>query len=207
MNNKTLAADVKAIPEKWNYAPHVMSLESSIIREILKISSKPGVISFAGGYPGPEMFPVDDMKLAAAEIIDEFKSVSLQYSLSMGINPLREVIAQRETSLGSPTKPENILITSGSQQGIELCARALIDPGDYIITEYPTYVGALQAFNFYQSRYAPVEMDSEGMLVDQVENAIKKHKAKFIYTVSNFQNPTGITMSEERRHALVDIAL
>jgi 2-aminoadipate transaminase len=102
---------------------------------------------------------------------------------------------------------ENILVTSGSQQGIDILARAFIDPGDYIITENPTYVGALQAFNFYQPKYAPVEMDRDGMLVDQVEAAIKKYNPKMIYTVSTFQNPTGITMTEERKKALVDIAL
>jgi len=206
MSKDYLAEEVQAMPDKWNYAPHVLSLESSIIREILKISSKPGVISFAGGYPGPEMFPVEEMKQAAMEVIDEFKSNALQYSLSMGITPLRDTVAERESKLGFPTKLENIIITSGSQQGIDLCARAFLDPGDYIITEYPTYVGALQAFNFYQAPYASVEMDQDGMLVDQVEDAIKKHNPKFIYTVSNFQNPTGITMSEERRHALVELA-
>jgi DNA-binding transcriptional MocR family regulator len=193
-------------PSRWQFAPHVMDLSTSIIREILKISSKPGVISFAGGLPAPEMFPLEDMKQAAAEAIDEFESNSMQYSLSMGIPPLREEIAKRETGLGMPTKMENLLITSGSQQGIELCARAFIDPGDYIITEYPTYVGALQAFNFYQTRYATVDMDREGMVVDQLEGAIKKYKPKLIYTVATFQNPTGITMTLERRKALVEIA-
>ncbi len=207
MSKELFAADVKANPETWPYAPHVLTLGSSIIREILKISSKPGVISFAGGYPGPEMFPTEEMKKAASEMIDEYKSTALQYSLSMGINQLREAIAARETSLGSPTRMENIIVTSGSQQGIDVCARTFLDPGDYIITESPTYVGALQAFNFYQARYAMVDMDRDGMLVDQVEDAIKKYHPKMIYTVSNFQNPTGITMSEERRRALVDVAL
>ena len=193
-------------PGKWNIAPHVLDLSTSIIREILKISAKPGVISFAGGLPAPEMFPLEDMKQAAIEAIDEFKSDSMQYSLSMGISPLREEIARRETAQGAPTKMENILVTSGSQQGIELCARAFIDPGDYIITEYPTYVGALQAFNFYQTRYATVDMDDEGMMVDQVEDAIKKYHPKLIYIVATFQNPTGITMSLERRKALVEVA-
>lgn len=201
------AEDVRAKPEKWPFADHVIQLESSIIREILKISSKPGVISLAGGYPSPDMFPIEDLKLSAAEVLDEFKSNALQYSFSMGIPQLREAVARRETSLGAPTRMENILITSGSQQGIELSARALIDPGDYIITEYPTYVGAIQAFNFYQARYATVEMDRYGMLVDKVEDAIKKHNPKLIYTVSTFQNPTGITMSEDRKRALVDLAV
>ena len=198
---------VKAVPEKWPFTPHVMSLETSIIREILKVSSLPGVISLAGGYPSPDMFPVEDLRKAANDAIDEFQSTCLQYSFSMGIPQLRETIAARETKLGAKTKMENILITSGSQQGIELVARAYVDPGDYIVTENPTYVGALQAFNFYQSKYATVEMDDQGMLVDQVEDAIKKYNPKLIYTVSTFQNPTGITMSTDRKKALIDIAL
>jgi len=207
MSKESLCYEVNAMPEKWDIVPHVLSLGASIIREILKISSQPGVISFAGGLPAPEMFPLEDMKQCAAEIIDTYKSNCMQYSLSMGITPLRDIIAERETKHGSPTKIENIIITSGSQQGIELCARAFIDRGDYIITENPTYVGALQAFNFYQARYATVDMDENGMMVDQVEEAIKKYHPKLIYSVSTFQNPTGITMSEERRHALVELAV
>lgn len=197
---------VKTNMKNWNFSPHVVELESSIIREILKISSEPGVISFAGGLPAPDMFPLEIIKEAAVKVIVEHKSNSLQYTYSSGIPLLREAIAERETAAGIPTLPENILITSGSQQGIELIARAFIDPEDFIITEYPTYVGAIQAFDFYQTRYASIDMDHDGLLVDQVEDYIKNYKAKLIYTVSNFQNPTGITMSLERRKALVDLA-
>jgi len=198
---------VKAVPKKWPFTPHVMRLETSIIREILKVSSLPGVISLAGGYPSPDMFPLEDLKKAAIDAIDEYQSTATQYSFSMGVPQLREAIAKRESDQGAGTKMENILITSGSQQGIELCARAFIDPGDYIVTENPTYVGALQAFNFYQAKYATVEMDEDGMLVDQVEDAIKKYNPKMIYTVSTFQNPTGITMTTDRKKALIDVAL
>ncbi len=208
MSNEDLTVEaLKASPENWPVADHIMKMGMSIIREILKISSRPGVISLAGGYPSADMFPLEDLRKASQAAIDEFKSASMQYSFSMGITQLREAVAKRETILGSPTKLENILITSGSQQGIELCGRAFINPGDYIITEYPTYVGALQAFNLYQARYAGIEMDSDGMLVDKVEAAIKKYHPKMIYTVSTFQNPTGITMSEERKRALIDVAV
>jgi len=198
---------IKATPDKWPFTSHVKGLSTSIIREILKYSSQPGVISLAGGYPSPDMFPIEGLKESANAVIDEYKSVALQYSFSMGLPQFREAIADRETMLGAKSKMENILITSGSQQGIELVARAFIDPGDYIITENPTYVGALQAFNYYKPRYATVEMDHDGMLVDQVEDAIKKYKPRFIYTVSTFQNPTGITMTTERKKALIEIAL
>ncbi|MBU0982563.1 MAG: PLP-dependent aminotransferase family protein [candidate division Zixibacteria bacterium] len=196
----------KVHPEKWIIPDRVRKLSTSIIREILKFSSQPGVISFAGGLPAPELFPLDIMKKVTADVIEKHGAASMQYSLSQGIIQLREVIAERASRLGSPSGPENILITSGSQQGIEMLARAFIDPGDYILTELPTYVGALQAFNFYQARYVTVDMDSEGMLIDQVEERIKTFHPKLIYTVSNFQNPTGITMSLERREQLVELA-
>ncbi len=198
--------NVKEDMKNWDFSPHVVELESSIIREILKISSQPGVISFAGGLPAPDMFPLEIIKQAAINVISEYKSDALQYTYSSGIPLLREAIAARETAAGIPTSPENILITSGSQQGIEIIARAFIDPEDFIITEYPTYVGAIQAFDFYQTRYASIDMDNDGLLVDQVEDYIKNYNAKLIYTVSNFQNPTGITMSLERRKALIDLA-
>jgi 2-aminoadipate transaminase len=208
MNKDTMSAEtVGSLPEKWKFARHVMEMSTSIIREILKISSQPGVISLAGGYPSPDMFPLEDLKQAASEVIDEFQSAAVQYSFSMGIPQLRQSIADRETKLGSPSKMENILITSGSQQGIDICARSFIEKGDYIITENPTYVGALQAFNYYQPGYAPVAMDREGMMVDEVEAAIKKFRPKLIYTVSTFQNPTGVTMSDERKRALVELGI
>lgn len=198
--------DEKVHTKLWKVAPHVAALEASIIREILKISSQPGVISFAGGLPAPELFPIRDLQAAMTKAIDNYGPKALQYSLSRGVTELRELIAQRATEHGTPTKVENIIITSGGQQAIELVARAFIDPGDYIITEYPTYVGALQAFNIYRARYAAVEMDDEGMLIGQVEEKIIKYTPKLIYTVSNFQNPTGITMSEKRRIELVKLA-
>lgn len=193
-------------PHKWPIAPHVHHLQASIIREILKFSSQPGVISFAGGLPAPELFPLEDLKKISADVIDKHGQQAFQYSLSRGIIELRELLASRATHNGTPSTPDNILVTSGSQQGIELLARAFIDPGDWIITENPTYVGALQAFNYYRARYVTVEMDDRGMIVDRVEDKIKQYNPKLIYTVSNFQNPTGITMTEDRRIRLCELA-
>lgn len=198
--NEAVQADL------WKIAPHVVKLESSIIREILKISSQPGVISFAGGLPAPELFPMQDLLEAMEQVVTKHGAAAFQYTLSRGITPLREALAARACSRGAATEVDNVLITAGAQQAIELVARAFIDRGDYIITEYPTYVGALQAFNYYQARYAPVEMDDEGMIIEQVEEKIHQHKPKLIYTVSNFQNPTGITMSMKRRKALIEVA-
>ena len=196
----------KVQAEQWKIAPHVVELESSIIREILKISSQPGVISFAGGLPAAELFPMEDLKLAMEQVVKKVGAPAFQYSLSRGIPQLRELLAVRAREHGSEADVDNILITAGAQQAIELVARAFVDRGDYILTEYPTYVGALQAFNYYQARYATVDMDNEGMIIEQAEEKIVKYKPKLVYTVSNFQNPTGITMSESRRKALVKLA-
>ncbi|MFH2035708.1 MAG: PLP-dependent aminotransferase family protein [Candidatus Zixiibacteriota bacterium] len=198
---------IKHNPEEWPFTDNVKGLTTSIIREILKISNQPGVISMAGGYPSPDAFPIEDLKESASRVIDKYQSVALQYSYSMGVPEFREEVAKRETENGAASKMENILITSGSQQGIELLARAFINPGDYIMLESPTYVGALQAFNYYKPRYATVPMDHDGMIVEEAETIIKKYKPKFIYAVSTFQNPTGISMSADRKKALIDLAM
>jgi 2-aminoadipate transaminase len=193
-------------PEKWKLAPHVLKLETSIIREVLKISSRPGVISFAGGLPAPEMFPISELKRISVEVLEKYGHLSIQYSLSRGIAELRELLAKRATEQGAPSTIDNILMTNGSQQAIELIARVFIEPGDYILTENPTYLGALQAFNYYRARYCTVPMDEHGMIVDKAAKQIEKYRPKFIYCVSNFQNPTGVTMSTERRKQLVELA-
>ncbi len=197
----------KVHTELWKIAPHVVELKSSIIRDILKISSQPGVISFAGGLPAPELFPQEDMKWALEQALSKYGSNCMQYSLSRGIPQLRELVAQRATERGTKSEPDNIQITAGGQQGLELVARAFIDRGDYILTELPTYVGAIQAFDYYQARYVTAEMDDEGMIIEQVKENLIKYRPKLIYTVSNFQNPTGITMTLERRRQLVDLAI
>jgi 2-aminoadipate transaminase len=193
-------------PNKWGITPHVAELKASIIREMLKYSRMPGIISFAGGLPAPEMFPLEDMKASCDSIIDKYGSDSLQYSLSMGIAPLREAIAERSNKRGIVSSLDNILITSGAQQALEMVARAFIDPGDTIITEYPTYVGAIQAFNYHRAKYDFVPLDDDGMRVDLLEEHIKRTHPKLIYVVSTYQNPSGKTMSLERRHKLVEIA-
>ncbi|MCH7877890.1 MAG: PLP-dependent aminotransferase family protein [candidate division Zixibacteria bacterium] len=196
----------KTSPKDWRFTPHVAELEASIIREMLKFSSLPGVISFAGGLPAPEMFPLEEMKTSCANIIDRYGSDSMQYSLSMGITPLREAIAARANERGIKSVCANILVTSGAQQALEMVTRVFIDPGDVVITEYPTYVGAIQAFNYHRATYEYVSMDSDGMLVDQLEERIERCNPKLIYIVSTYQNPSGITMALPRRRKLVDIA-
>ncbi|HSG98465.1 MAG TPA: PLP-dependent aminotransferase family protein, partial [candidate division Zixibacteria bacterium] len=193
-------------PLEWGITDHVRHLKASIIREMLKISNLPGVISFAGGLPAPEMFPLKELNESCNRIIAKYGSDSMQYSLSMGVPALREKIAERASRRGIAADLNNVLVTSGGQQALEMVARAFIDPGDAVLCEYPTYVGAIQAFNYHRARYVPVPMDDDGMLVDQVEEKIKAHHPKLIYLVANYQNPSGITLSNERRHKLVEIA-
>jgi 2-aminoadipate transaminase len=192
--------------ENWPVSEHVQSIGTSIIREILKISSQPGVISFAGGLPAPELFPLKEIEQAACSVLKEYGPAAVQYTLSRGIIPLRELLAERATAAGEPSTIDNYLVTAGSQQGLDLVGRAFLNAGDYVLTENPTYLGALQAFNYYQARYATVPMDHDGMIIDEVRGQIEKYKPRFIYTISNFQNPTGITMSLERRKALIELA-
>ncbi len=193
--------------DRWPIAPAIKGLKSSILREILKTSSQPGVISFAGGLPAPELFPLDDIKVAMDEAMRKYGGDTVQYSLTLGIPMLRRILAERAAEKGTPTKVDNIIVTAGGQQALELIGRTFVTPGQYVLCEYPTYVGALQVFNAYQARYAAVEMDHDGMIIDDVEEKIKKYRPTAIYTVSNFQNPTGITLSLERRHALIELAL
>ncbi len=199
-------------PAPFKFEPHLFSasayhLESSIIRDILKFSNQPGVISFAGGLPGPDLFPVEEIRDAADRVLTHYGTKALQYGLSMGYSPLREFIAERVASRGGvQLSADNILVTSGSQQALDVVGRAFLEPGQHVLCCRPTYLGALQAFSFYGARYAPVDMDDNGMMVEKVDPIIREYKPRLIYVVPNFQNPSGITMSEKRRQLLVQKA-
>ncbi|MCJ7498117.1 MAG: PLP-dependent aminotransferase family protein [candidate division Zixibacteria bacterium] len=190
----------------WIFSDRAWKMKSSAIREILKITERPEIISFAGGLPAPELFPIKEIKEACIKVLDNDGEKALQYSLTLGYIPLRKYIAERLSEEGTKLTEENIVITSGSQQGLDLVGKAFLYPGTFVIVENPTYLGALQAFNAYHPHYVTVDMDRDGMIIDQVEEAIKRSKPRFIYAVPNFQNPSGITMSFERRKLLVKLA-
>jgi len=181
-------------------------MKSSAIREILKITERPDIISFAGGLPAPELFPIQALKKACAKVLDTHGPKSLQYSLTMGVLPLREILAERLSKKGLPVNIDNLFITGGSQQGLDLVAKVFLNEGDPLLCENPTYLGAIQAFNAFRPKYVTVEMDQEGMIVEQAEEKIKEHHPRFIYVVADFQNPSGITMSLKRRKQLVTLA-
>ncbi len=183
------------------------NLESSIIRDILKFSNQPGVISFAGGLPAPDLFPVEEIREAADRVLTLYGTRALQYGLSMGYSPLREFIAERVAIRGGvQLSADNIIITAGSQQGLDIVGRAFLEPGQHVLCCRPTYLGALQAFSFYGARYALGDMDDNGLMVETIDPLIREHHPRLIYVVPNFQNPSGITMSEKRRQLLVQKA-
>jgi 2-aminoadipate transaminase len=180
-------------------------MASSVIRELLKLTERPDIISFAGGLPSPDVFPVDDFRAACERVLRDSGAQALQYSTTEGYLPLREMIARHTGRYGIKISPENVLITSGSQQALDLIGKVFINPGDLILTESPTYLGALQAWNAYGAEYVTVPMDDDGMNTDALEESLRSGP-KFIYAPPNFQNPTGVTMSMERRQRLVELA-
>jgi len=196
----------ESLVSQWTFADRALELESSIIRDILKVTSLPEVISFAGGLPAPELFPIEGLRKACQKVLEEIGPAALQYSLTTGVPPLKRFLAERVSKQGFEVAAGSIQVTAGSQQGLDLVGRLFVEPGSVVITEIPTYLGAIQAFNFYGAKYVSVPMDENGVLIDQLEDKVKESKPRIIYIVPNFQNPSGITLSEERRHQLVEIA-
>ncbi len=190
---------------EYRYANRINFMGSSIIRELLKLTQKPDIISFAGGLPAPEVFPIEAIQKACDRVLQTSGKQALQYGTTEGYLPLRQLIAEWSSRYGIHVEADNILISSGSQQALDLIGRLFINRGDYIVVESPTYLGALQAWNAYGAQYIPVPVDDEGMVVDALEEALKLGP-KFIYVLPNFQNPSGVTMSLERRRQLVEVA-
>lgn len=186
----------------WTLAARAAKMNPSVIREILKVTEKPGIISLAGGLPSPKTFPVDDFARAAATVLAQDGPAALQYAASEGFPALREAVAQW---LPWDVDPAQVLITTGSQQGLDLVAKVLVDEGSRVLVETPTYLGALQAFTPMEPTIVSVASDGEGPLVDDFALAAGhgSGRARFMYLLPNFQNPTGRTMSEVRRAALV----
>jgi len=182
-------------------ATRAAEAKSSIIREILKVTQRPQVISFAGGLPSPATFPVDALRAAFDAVLRDAGPAALQYSATEGDDALRAWVAARETANGIPTSPAQVLIVAGSQQGLDLIGKALIDPRSTVLVESPTYLGALQAFALSQPKFRDLPVDAEGLQPDAIDAALVRD-ARFAYVMPNFQNPTGRTLSRERRAAL-----
>ncbi len=189
----------------WTLAQRAAKMNPSVIREILKVTEKPGIISLAGGLPAPQTFPIESFAQAAAQVLAHEGAAALQYAASEGFGPLRQAVAD---FLPWDVHPDQILITTGSQQALDLVAKVLIDEGSRVLVETPTYLGALQAFTPMEPRIEAVASDDEGVLVDDLAARVgsETDKARFLYVLPNFQNPTGRTMTEARRQHLVERA-
>ena len=187
------------------------TLKRSALREILKLLDKPGMISFAGGLPSPETFPVDDLRDIVAEVLEKEGQSALQYSTTEGDPLLRKLLVERYARAGVSLEIENLVIVTGSQQGLDILARIFIDPGDYIICGLPSYLGGINAFLTYGAKMKGIPLDREGMIPSELEKSISTlqslgRKVKFIYIIPDFQNPAGITMPESRRLEVIEIA-
>jgi len=192
-------------PWEYRYAHRAQKAKTSEIRELLKLTEQPDMISFAGGLPAPEVFPIKEFQEACNFVLNERGAQALQYGTSEGYTPLREMIARHNSRFSVPVNADNILITSGSQQALDLLGRLFINRGDHIVVESPTYLGALQAWNAYGAQYITVPADEHGMDTDYLEEALRVGP-KFIYILPNFQNPSGSTLSLERRKRLILLA-
>ena len=189
-------------------ARRMAELRASEIREILKLTQRPEVISFAGGLPAAETFPAEDIAGVTAKVLSEDGPRALQYSPTEGFPPLRKEIADRMNSkLGTNVEASEILITSGSQQGLDFTGKILLDPGDVVLCESPTYLGAINAFKAYEPQFVEIETDDDGMVVSDLERRLSGiPNARFIYVIPDFQNPSGNTWSLERRKGVMDLA-
>jgi 2-aminoadipate transaminase len=189
-------------PITWKFSERALQLQPSMIREILKITQRPEIISFAGGLPSSETFPIERMRAAFDSVLTKAGKTALQYGPTDGFLPLREWIADSLSKEGVKIDADQVLMTAGSQQGLDLLGKVLLDEGSKALVETPSYLGGLQAFSVYRPEFVPVGMDEAGLNPDEV--AKKGQGARLLYCLPNFQNPTGLTLSYERRVALVE---
>ena len=193
---------------EYKFSDRVQNLKPSAIREIFKYASDKSVVSLSAGNPSPEAFPVEEIKEISKRIFEEDPISALQYSVTEGYTPLRETLREymkKNHNVG--TDNDDILITTGAQQIMDLATKSLVNEGDVIITEAPSFIGSLNTFRSYNAKLVGVEIESDGMSIDGLEKALKENPStRFIYTIPNFQNPSGITMSLEKRKAMYDLA-
>ncbi len=193
------------------YSERAKGMRASEIRELLKVAKQEGVISLAGGFPDPTLFPAEQIREVSDYVLKTYGKEALQYGVTEGLKQLREVLVERMRKEGSDVSLDNLIVTTASQQGLDLVAKVFVNPGDTVIVESPSYLGALQAFNAFQAKFVDVRINKDGIDTSLLEETIKKLrkdgiKPKFIYVVPNFHNPTGVTLSLERRKEIVEIS-
>lgn len=178
---------------------------ASVIREILKVVSQPGMVSLAGGIPSPNSFPMDKMKELSERVIEKYQSNAFQYDLTEGFVPLREALIDILQQRGIQAAVDDITIQSGSQGVLDALGKVLISPGDTVAVEAPTYLAAIQAFQAYEAQFVRMDMDENGLVPESVEDVLQKHQIKFMYVIPTFQNPTGRSITLERRKKIAEI--
>jgi 2-aminoadipate transaminase len=198
--------------DRWSdrYAQRMADVRSSAVRDLFAAATRPDMISFSGGMPEIRRVPIDSVISATTSALRDSGSEALQYGSSEGRPKIRQVVVDLMGEIGVRVKPDDLVITAGAQQALDLIAKIFLDPGDTIITEGPTYLGALQAFSAYQPNVVCIPMDAEGMRTDVLAAELKRlgpRGAKFIYTIPNFQNPAGVTLTPARRRELLDLML
>ncbi|WP_409015604.1 PLP-dependent aminotransferase family protein [Anaerostipes caccae] len=188
------------------FSERILNTPASFIREILKVIQQDDIISFAGGLPNPVSFPKEELKQSMERVIDQFGDEVFQYSSTEGYRPLREWVAKRyRDEYGMDVQADDVLITTGSQQALDLMGKVLINPGDALAIEEPGYLGAIQAFTVFEPDFCPVPLLDDGIDLDRLEQILEERNVKLLYTVPNFQNPTGLTYSVEKRKALCSL--
>ena len=189
------------------FSNRISHMDTSALRNVLALTARPDIISFAGGLPAPEAFPVEALRRAADKALSARGPAALQYSASLGLSSLREKLARRHRAQGISCTADDILMVSGSQQGLDLAGKVFLEPGDAVLCENPTYLAALTAFRSYECQPLPVETDDEGMVLEDLERKLAAHpEAKLMYIIPTFQNPTGKTWSLERRWGVLALA-
>ena len=188
------------------FSDRIIKTKPSFVREILKVTEQKDVISFVGGLPNPISFPKKALEESSIRIIENYGDKVFQYSTTEGYKPLRQYIADRyKKRFNLDVDADDILITTGSQQGLDLMGKVLLNKGDKVAIEKPGYLGAIQSFSLYEPKFCPITLDSDGINLEELENTLKNNDVKILYTVPNFQNPTGLTYSMEKRKAMRDI--
>ncbi len=190
------------------FADRLNNVETSAIRELFKLLGKPGIISFAGGFPDSAMFDVEGLRAASARALEEEPGAALQYGATEGYGPLREQLAALMTGKGAAgVAPDDLIVTTGSQQALDLLGKTLISPGDKVIVEGPTFLATIQCFRLYGAELISAPIDGDGVQTDALEKLIAEHRPKFVYLIPTFGNPSGATLSLERRKAVLEMAV
>ncbi len=188
------------------YSKRIKNTPSSFIREILKVTQKPEIISFAGGLPNPVSFPQEELKISMNRIADKYKAKIYQYSTTLGLDSLREYIVQRYKKIWNmDIDIENVIITTGSQQALDLIGKVFVNENDRVMVESPSYLGLLQAFNLYEANFIQTKLNDDGLDIEELKKTVKIYKPKLAYLIPNFQNPTGLTYSLENRREVFEV--